>query len=164
MPKKKKVRKREDEEDEEDEIEGDNWTSPICFESQSASARMRETLEDLGCTFKRTRASKQYHQIMVMMPLPRVSYVYRFRLMKPIQLIIDFYDTKPTHAGILPYMDIRGITEQKMVIINKILDEFMERLPRKPWHFTMGQKLQHGYLSDWRKSKKAWRELGYDTK
>lgn len=142
---------------------GDKWTSAVSFDAKSMATILHGVLEELGYKFERHQADKLYQQLLVVMPLPKTAYVYRFELSKPIKVWIDFYDTKPSHAGILPYMDIQGLTYDKLPKLKALFDKMIEKLPRPPWQFTMTQRLQHGLIiPEWRRAKKAWRTLGYE--
>jgi len=142
--------------------EGDKWTSPVCFDAQSLSQRLHESMEELGFKYKRRQADKLYQQLMVVMPLPKTAYVYRFDVSKPVKVWIDLYDTRPSHAGVLPYMDIQGLTDEKIPKLKALFDNLIKKLPRPPWEFTLTQRFQHGLIiPEWRRAKKAWRGLGY---
>jgi hypothetical protein len=145
--------------------EGELWTSPVTFDAKSMSTLMRDCLDELGYNYERRQSDKLYNQLMVVMPLPKTAYVYRFVLKKPLKVWIDFYDIKPSHAGFLPMMDIQGFTEAKAPKLKKIFNVLIKKLPRPPWKFALSQKFQHGLLiPEWRRAKKAWRRLGYTIK
>jgi len=145
--------------------DGDLWSSPVCFDAKSLSQLLRESLDAIGYKYERTQADKLYQQTLVLFPLPKTAYIYRFELKKPVKVWIDLYDTKPSHAGIIPYMDIQGLTIDKIPPLKVLFDELLKKLPRPPWEFTIGQKFQHGLLiPEWGKAKRAWRHLGYDVK
>lgn len=142
--------------------DGAQWTSPVCFDAKSLSQVLRDCLDELDFSYKRTQSDKLYNQVMVLFPIPKSAYIFRFQVTRPIKLWIDFYDTKPSHAGIIPYMDIQGITPKKLKHLKRLFDVMIEKLPRPPWKFAMIQKLQHGLLiPEWHWAKKAWRRLGY---
>ena len=143
--------------------EGYDWTSPVSFDAKSMSTLLHESMDALGFKFKRTQSDKLYQQMMVVMPIPRTAYVYRFEVSRPVKVWIDVYDTKPSHAGIMPYMDIQGLTDEKLPKLKRLFDNVIKKLPRPPWEFTLTQKFQHGLLiPEWHRAKKAWRSLGYE--
>jgi hypothetical protein len=142
--------------------EGDLWSSPVCFEARSLSQLLRDSLDALGYKYTRRQTDKLYQKVMVLVPYPKSTYVFRFELKGPVKVWIDLYDTIPTHSGIIPYMDIQGLTDDKKAALKELFDDLIGRLPRPPWQFTIGQRLQHGLvIPEWRKAKKAWRSLGY---
>jgi len=142
--------------------EGELWTSPVTFDAKSLSVLLRDSLDEVGYTYSRRQSDKLYSQLMVVMPLPKTAYVYRFVLKKPVKVWIDLYDTKPSHAGILTHMDIQGFTEAKAPKLKKLFDALIKKLSRPPWKFAASQKFQHGLLiPEWGRAKKAWRRLGY---
>jgi hypothetical protein len=156
-------KKAKDEGPEEMEVpDGDQWLSPVCFDARSLSQVLREVLEQCEFKFTRTQSDKLYHQTLVLFPLPKSAYVFRFQIRKPIKLFIDLYDTKPSHAGIIPYMEIHGLNEKRLKALFPVLETLIQRLPRPPWQFTIQQRLQHGLLiPEWGRAKKAWRRLGF---
>jgi len=166
-PKKAPRPKKKEEEESPDEKEmampeGDEWVSPVSFDARSLSQVLREVLDESGFKYNRTQSDKLYHQTMVLFPLPKTAYVFRFQIKKPIKLFIDLYDTKPSHAGIIPYMEIHGLTEKRRKAIFPVFEALVERLPRPPWQFMMSQRFQHGLLiPEWGRAKKAWRRLGF---
>jgi hypothetical protein len=142
--------------------EGDQWLSPVCFDARSLSQFLREALDEAGFTYRRTQSDKLYHQTMVLFPLPKTAYVFRFQVKRPIEIFIDFYDTKPSHAGIIPYMEMHGLSSKKLELLRPVLDRMIKKLVRPPWQFTISQRLQHGLLiPEWGRAKKAWRQLGF---
>jgi hypothetical protein len=142
--------------------EGELWSSPVTFDAKSLSVLLRNSLDELGYKYERRQSDKLYQQFMVVMPLPKTAYVYRFVIKKPVKVWIDLYDTKPSHAGFLPMMDIQGFTEAKAPKLKRLFDNLLKKLSRPPWQFALTQKFQHGFLiPEWRRAKKAWRRLGY---
>jgi hypothetical protein len=162
---KKAAPKAEPEVEEEPVVEvpkGKQWISPVCFDARSFSQIFRQALDEAEFTYTRTQSDKLYHQTLVLFPLPKSAYVFRFQIRHPIKIFVDFYDTKPSHAGIIPYMEIHGLTQKKTTILKELLDGVIEKLPRPPWQFTITQRLQHGLMiPEWGKAKKAWRSLGF---
>ena len=126
-PKKKAMPKKKREEEDPDGTDmavpdGDTWLSPVCFDARSLSQVLREVLEEHDFKFTRTQSDKLYHQTLVLFPLPKTAYVFRFQIKGPIKLFIDLYDTKPSHAGIIPYMEIHGLTEKRRKAIFDVLE------------------------------------------
>ena len=145
--------------------EGELWSSPVTFDAKSLSILLRESLDELGYKYERRQSDKLYQQFLVVMPLPKTAYVYRFVIKKPVKVWIDLYDTKPSHAGFLPMMDIQGFTDEKALKLKRLFDNLLKKLSRPPWQFAWTQKFQHGILiPEWHRAKKAWRRLGYEIK
>lgn len=137
------------------------WISPICFDAQSSSIIIREILNDLKYKFRREKSEKAYSQLYFLFTVPKMAYVFRFKIIEPSKFTIDIYDTHPSTSGVMTYMEISGINEKNIKYIRKILKEFAKRTPRKPWEFTFGQRVAHGILClEFSKSKKAWRNMG----
>jgi hypothetical protein len=134
----------------------------VSYDAQSFSTLIRQSLDELEFKYTRKQADKMYTQTMILFPLPKSAYVYRFEIKWPVEIWIDLYDTKPSHAGIIPFMDIHGVTPKKLDAIRDLFEHVIKKVPRPPWQFTIGQRLQHGLLiPEWGRAKKAWRKLGF---
>jgi len=145
--------------------DGSVWSSPISYDSSSVADIIREVLVELGYEFTRDTGQKHYSKLMVIAPLPKFAYVRRFIVTSPSEFVMDTYDTRPSHSGIIPYLDIKGVTDENKDDIRAVLQGIVDRLPRKPWKFTFAQRLAYALLSSrWRKARKAWAAFGFDVK
>ena len=79
------------------------WKSAVCYNSKNMAKITRETLDELGFEYERERSYKSYSKLMVVLPLPKFSYIFQFKISEPAQFIINIYDTKPTHSGDLHF-------------------------------------------------------------
>ncbi len=141
------------------------WISPVSFGSESLAKLMREILDELEYKFKRDKVEKFYDKFYVIMPMFRFAYSFRFIVEKPSKFIVDMYDTQPTHSSVMPIMEIEFVTDENIVDIRTMLKLLVEKLPREPWKFTMGQRLMHGaIMPEFRKAKKAWERIGIKEK
>jgi hypothetical protein len=137
------------------------WVSPISFGSESLAKLLREVLEELDYKFKRDKVEKHYDRFYVIMPMLRFAYAFRFLVEEPSEYVVDFYDTQPTHASVMPYIEIDSVTEKNIEDIQKMLKLMVKKLPREPWKFTKGQRIMHGALMpEFRNAKKAWKKIG----
>ncbi len=138
------------------------WQAPISFSANSVAPLLEECLDELGYKYERDKSDKHYSRFMIIMPMPKFAYVYRFTVSEPSVFTIDTYDTQPKHAGIMPYIEVHDdVTTENIEDIRKVLRKLIEKLPRKPWTFTTGQRLMYGYLSfDFGKAKKQWKRIG----
>ena len=67
---------------------------------------------------------------------------------------------KVSHEGLFNALERMGVDEQILNIIKKILQIFSERLPRKPWEYTITQKLRNGWFSQGiMGAKKSWHKV-----
>lgn len=137
------------------------WISPVSFEAQTMAKALRQSLEELNFKFSRDTDHKHYSKTMIIIPMPKFSYVYRFIVEEPSEFVIDTYDTVPTHSGKMPFLEIKSINEKNKKDIQKVLAGVVKNLPREPWKFTGLQRLQHGYfIPEFRRARKAWKKLG----
>ena len=97
------------------------WHSAVCYNSKSIAKVTRETLDRLGYSYDRERTYKPYSKLMVIMPLPKFSYVFQFKVTKPSEFIINIYDTRPTHSGELHLLEILEISEKLPLASYKLL-------------------------------------------
>ncbi len=141
------------------------WKSPVSFNSRSMAKVTEECLQELAYKFEREDGRRHYTRFMMVMPLPQMAYVFRFVLTSPCNVEIEYYDTRPTHASTITYMEIKGLTEGNIGHVKRLLFKVVEKLPREPWKFTIGQRLQHGYfMPEFRRAKKAWESIGVKSK
>ena len=137
------------------------WKSPISYDAQTMAKAIRKSLEDLDFKFSRDTSHRHYSKNMLIMPMPKFAYVFRFLVEEPCEIVMDMYDTYPSHAGILPFLEIKNIDDDNVKEVQKILSGVVKQLPREPWKFTKFQKFQLGYLlPDYRRAKKAWKKMG----
>lgn len=137
------------------------WKSPVSFNAQTMAKALRLSLEELDFKFTRDTSHKHYSKMMIIMPMPKFAYVYRFIVEEPSEFVIDTYDTIPTHSGVMPYMEIDKVDDKNIKDIQKVLKGVVKQLPREPWKFKFMQKIQHGLLiPEYRRARKAWKKLG----
>lgn len=141
------------------------WKSPISFTSEGVARVLREVLEELDYTFKRDKVEKHYDRVFVVVPMFRFAYAFRFIIEKPSEFTVDVYNTQPTHSSVMPIMEIDLVTNENIKDIRKMLSGVAEKLPRKPWEFTLGQRFMHGALMpEFRRARKAWEKVGVKKK
>ena len=115
---------------------------PICFESKSSATVFRSLLDELGYSYKRTNVNRSYSAVAIVIAIERSAMVYRYEI-EDISATIDIWEERP-NSGNVTYIEIKG-GERKM--IKNMLILFTEKLPRKPWEYTVGQKLRNGWFS-----------------
>ena len=115
---------------------------PICFESKSSATVFRSLLDELGYSYKRTNVNRSYSAVAIVIAIERTAMVYRYEI-EDMSAIIDIWEERP-NSGNVTYIEIKG-GERNM--IKNILIQFSEKLPRKPWEYTVGQKLRNGWFS-----------------
>ena len=136
---------------------------PISFNARSTSAALREVLKELKFKFERETTQKHYTRLMVVMPMPKFAYAFRFVVKKPSEFIMDLYDAKMTHSGIMHFIEIDDVNKKNINDIRKVLNGLVKKLPRKPWKFTLGQRFQYAFLApEIVTAKRKWRKLGIE--
>ena len=139
------------------------WHSAVCYNSKSIAKVTRETLDQLGFSYDRERTYKPYSKLMVVLPIPKFSYVFQFNVKKPKEFIINVYDTRPTHSGELHLLEILDISEKNLNFVKKYLKSLANNLPRKPWKFFWGERFRYAIAApEYLRAKSAWREMGVE--
>ena len=115
---------------------------PVCFESRSTATIFRKMLDEIGHEYKRKNVSRSYTRVAVVIALERTALVHRYEIGDG-GLIVDIWEEKPS-SGSVTYIEIRGGGEAEQ---RELLQRFSEKLPRRPWEYTFGQKLRNGWLS-----------------
>lgn len=119
---------------------------PISTSAKDVASILRNVLTELNYKFNRENVEKYYSQFMVILPIPRFAYAFRFNVLEPVEFTIDVYDAKITHTGEIHFIEIEDINEKIYRYAQKIITQMIERLPQKPWEFTFSQRLQCGFL------------------
>jgi hypothetical protein len=136
---------------------------PISFNARSISTVLREVLEELKFKFERGTTQKHYTRMMVVMPMPKFAYAFRFVVKEPSEFIMDLYDTKMTHSGMMHFIELDDVNKENVNDISKVLNGLVKKLPRKPWKFTLGQRFQYAFLApEIVTAKRKWRKLGIE--
>jgi hypothetical protein len=139
------------------------WHSAVCYNSKSMAKVSRETLDQLGYSYERERTYKPYSKLMVVIPMPKFSYVFQFKVTKPSEFIINIYDTRPTHSGELHMLEILEISERNLNYVKKYLSGLANNLPRKPWKFFWAERFRYAIAAtEYLRAKSAWREMGIE--
>ena len=128
---------------------------PVCFESRSTATIFRKLLDEMGHEYKRKNVSRSYTRVAVVIALERTALVHRYEIGDG-DLIVDIWEEKPS-SGSVTYIEIRGEGEAEQ---RELLQRFSEKLPRRPWEYTFGQKLRNGWLSQGiMGAKKSWHKV-----
>jgi len=128
---------------------------PVCFESRSTATIFRKLLDEMGHEYKRKNVNRSYTRVAVVIALERTALVHRYEIGDG-DLIVDIWEEKPS-SGSVTYIEIRGEGEAEQ---RELLQRFSEKLPRRPWEYTFGQKLRNGLLSQGiMGAKKSWHKV-----
>jgi hypothetical protein len=123
------------------------WRAPVCFDAPSISRVARETLDDLGWDYDRDRSIHSFSRLWVFISMPAVSYVFQFLVRDPVEIVINVYEEKPSHAAELHFLEIKGITKKNAPKVRKFLQKFASSLPKKPYNFHWTERFKAGFLN-----------------
>lgn len=133
------------------------WEATMWMSSRDAAALMRQTLDELGYSYRRDATEKAFTSIMVLVPLPQVSYVFQFIVLEPSKFLVNLYDTRPRHGALFHHIEVKGIDERNLGDIKRLLKEFSARMGRKPYDFPLSQRFRGGFLSgEFFSAKRRW--------
>jgi hypothetical protein len=139
----------------------DSWHAAVCYNARSVAALIRESLEELDYDYTRDKGEKASTRVVVVVPLPEFSYVFKFRVSRPASFIINTYDVRPTHSGEVHIIEVQDITEENLEDVQRLLKHFAEKLPRKPWKFFWAERLRYGIIqTEYLEAKSAWYSMG----
>lgn len=115
---------------------------PVCFESRTTAASFRNLLDKNKYEYQRLTDSRTYTKVSFVIAHEQTAMVYRY-IIDELKIKADIWEENPS-SGNVTYIEIVGEDEKK---INDILKEFAVTLPRKPWEYTVFQKLRNGWFS-----------------
>ena len=115
---------------------------PVCFESRTTAASFRKLLDKNKYEYLRLTESRTYTKVSFVIAHEKTAMVYRY-ILDESKIRADIWEENPS-SGNVTYIEIEGEDENK---INDLLKEFAQSLPRKPWEYTMFQKLRNGWFS-----------------
>ena len=128
---------------------------PVCFESKSTAATFRRLLDELGYQYQRKNINRSYTRVAIVIALERTALVHRYEI-EDNNIIVDIWEEIP-NSGRVTYLEIKGGEDDEMKIL---LKKFSEKLPRKPWEYTLGQKIRNGWFSQGiYGAKKSWNKM-----
>ncbi|MEA3558979.1 MAG: hypothetical protein U9R75_06970 [Candidatus Thermoplasmatota archaeon] len=125
----------------------EKWRASVCYNSASIAKKVRETLDELGWEYERDRSIHSYARLWIVISLPSVTYVFQFFIRTGNGFVINAYDERPTHAGELHFIEIKGITKKNAKDVRKFLQLFARSLPQKPYNFHWKERFRAGFLN-----------------
>ena len=115
---------------------------PVCFESRTTAASLRKLLDKKEFNYKRTTGSRTYTKVSFVIAHEKTAMVYKYDI-ENSKIKANICEENPS-SGNITYIEIE--TEEKK-IENELLRDFALSLPRKPWEYTITQKLRNGWFS-----------------
>jgi hypothetical protein len=139
-----------------------NWESPVSYNAKSMTRATREILEGLDVLYTRESTHSVYGRFVVAIPLAdKFAYTYVFKFHHPNEFELHYYDSKPGHSGIMPFMRIRKYQEEDVPFIKELLKRLLVYFEeRPPWKFPFAARLMHGLIiPEFWQAKRAWDEF-----
>ena len=115
---------------------------PVCFESRTTAASFRKLLDKKEFNYKRTTGSRTYTKVSFVIAHEKSAMVYKYDI-EDSKIKADIWEENPS-SGNITYIEIES-EEKKLE--NELLKDFALSLPRKPWEYTITQKLRNGWFS-----------------
>ena len=115
---------------------------PVCFESRTTAASFRKLLDKKEFNYKRTTGSRTYTKVSFVIAHEKSAMVYKYDI-ENSKIKADRWEENPS-SGNITYIE-RESEEKKLE--NELLKDFALSLPRKPWEYTITQKLRNGWFS-----------------
>jgi len=115
---------------------------PVCFESRTTAASFRKLLDKKEFNYKRTTVSRTYTKVSFVIAHEKSAMVYKYDI-ENSKIKADIWEENPS-SGNITYIEIES-EEKKLE--NELLKDFALSLPRKPWEYTITQKLRNGWFS-----------------
>ena len=115
---------------------------PVCFESRTTAASFRKLLDKKAYSYKRTTSSRTYTKVSFVIAHEKTAMVYRY-IIDDSKLKADIWEENPS-SGNVTYIEIESDDENAK---HKLLKEFALALPRKPWEYTITQRIRNGWFS-----------------
>ncbi len=136
------------------------WSAITCYGAKENAKFIREALDDLGLKYHRDKDDKHYTRMMVVIPMPQFSYVFKF-ILEDTGIEINIYDTRPTHSGIYHHIDVNYITRSNVKTAKKVLKTFSKKFERRPYQFFVYERLRTGFLlPEFLVAKRKWTQMG----
>ena len=129
---------------------------PLCFEAGSAASVFRQVLDDMGLTYSRQDGTRSYTRFAAVVALEQSAYTYKYSIQNP-NINFEIWSEVPGLSGNITYL---GFDTESSSHLQKILQTYVDTLPRNPWLFSLSQKLRNGFLSPGiYGAKKKWKEF-----
>ncbi len=129
--------------------------------AKDLSILTRKTLEDMDFTFKRSKGIKSFSKVVLVVPLPKFSYVFEFNVEEPEAFCIRVYDIFPTASAEVHLLEIEPITKYNLPHVKEFVSSLSGRLPKKPWKFSLSERFRYGFAApEYITARKKWQLFG----
>jgi len=139
----------------------DHWKAAVSLPSDRMAKIVRRTLREMGYTFRRDRTYHHFTRFAMVLPIPEAAYTFRFWVERPSRFVVDLYTTRPTHSGVVHFIEIQMIEDMKDV--RRFVRGLVRRMPRKPWAFTLGDRFRYGFaVPEFLGARRRWHRMLVD--
>ena len=144
-----------------DALKSGMWQAAIPYDSETMAFTVREVLTALGYKFSRDRETRHFQKYIAgLVPTPQFTYVFVFKVHKPVEFIIKLYDTVPTQSGVLHFIEVDNIEEKNLDAVQKFLQTLISKMPRNPWKFFWSERFRYALLApEYLNAKKKWKGM-----
>lgn len=141
------------------------WESPMSNKVTDVAVALRESMEELGWEFAREKGERMYSRFSVILPMAKVAYIFRFRVTDPLDgATFDVWEYRFTHKGDITFIAVEDYRYEDLDHVHQLLDELVSRLPRRPWDFPLGQRMEAGLaLPEWGNARRMWQQMRFDV-
>jgi len=141
------------------------WETPMSNRVTDVAVALREALDELGWEYARERGERMYSRFSVVIPMAKVAYVFRFRVTSPLDDVkLNAWEMRMGHKGDVTFLSVDDYRYEDLDLVHKLLEELVERLPRRPWDFPLGQRLETGLaLPEWGNARRMWQRMRFDV-
>ena len=137
------------------------FRAAIWVPAKDLSVLARKVLEELEYEFVRKTSTKSFSKVVFVLAIPKFSYVFEFRVKKPVEFCIKIYDQKPTPSADVHFLEIERLTKENIPEVKKFISSLAARLPREPWKFSLGERFRYGFAApEYVTAKKKWKLMG----
>jgi len=140
-----------------------SWRSPVSLEAATAAAVLRESLDALGYRYTRKQGEKSFADTVSLDPNQRGTPTWRFFVEAPATFTLETYDTRPRPKGTLGFVEAHGLRDEDEPALRRLLRRVAEDAPRKPWSFTLDQRMLIGpFHGAFKEARRAWENVASD--
>jgi hypothetical protein len=125
----------------------ETWRAAVCRDSPNVSKAIRKVIDNMGWEYERDRSHHNFSRLMLFITMPQMSYVFQFLVRDPVEIVINCYDERPTHASDIHYLEIKGLTKRNAPMVRKMLQGFVDELGMRPYDFHWKERFRAGLLA-----------------
>ena len=137
------------------------FKAAIWVPGKDLSVLTRKVLDELKYEFVRKTSSKNFSKFVFVLSIPKFSYVFEFRVKQPVEFCIKAYDQKLTPSADVHFLEIEELTKENLPHVKRFITCLADKLPRKPWKFSFGDRFRYGFAApEYVTAKRKWKLMG----